>query len=235
MSPTIKILFEDEHLIIVDKPSGIHSIRNENSEEGIGTLSDLLIEKFPPLKIASEFPGDGGLIQRLDFGTSGCIIAARSRGTWNHMREMIKLGRIRKSYLVVLQGTLSSPAELNTYLGSPNRGAPKVRIFTERPRKKDRALPASSQFIPLRSVADSAATLCRVVAPTARRHQIRAHASYLGYPLVGDQLYGATASLKEIFNFEVPGGFILHAERVEFIHPVTDKTISVESAFPFQI
>ena len=226
----MKIIFEDEFLIALDKPRGVHS--SGTSETIAGSMAEYLHSLYPNLENVSERKEDCGLVNRLDFETSGILLAAKTKESWNTFRRAIQCGEIKKSYLALVEGRWEERLELLTFIGNPNRSAPKVRVYTERPRKKDRALLARSGFEPIKADSSGRFSVVRVLAPTARRHQVRAHAAHAGHPLVGDVTYGATTEVKDIMP-EITAKFLLHAATVEFVHPSDGKKVAFSSPCDF--
>lgn len=227
------IVYQDADLIAVNKPAGMHSVDVSGGSEK--TLAAWLRSKFPKIETASEKPGDGGLIQRLDSSTSGLILAAKNRPTWEKLRAQLLAGEIEKSYLALVEGLFpKKPTTTESFLGNPNRNAKKIRVYHENPGPKARALPARTEFILVLDHQGPKVSLVRASAHVARRHQIRAHAADLGYPLVGDTLYGSSRPLSSL----LPGAdgilpeFILHAELVIVTHPKTGEIIELQAPMP---
>ena len=197
------------------------------------SLAEALLQRWPFLASVAPKEGDAGLIQRLDFETSGLIIGAKNAESWQRLNAALKTGQIKKSYLALLRGQLRRPATIKGYIGAHSRSAKKVRVYKSDP--GSRALAAESSFRPVRIWPKEDVTLARAQAPTARRHQIRAHAAALGHPLVGDSVYGDKGGLADcgvIFTQALRPGqkFLLHAETVEFEHPVTGERLRFDSS-----
>jgi len=228
------IVYEDDALVVIDKPAGIHSVRLPDGKGG-ESIADLLVARYPPIGAVADKPEDAGLIHRLDSGTSGVLIAAKTSTAWSALREALRAGEITKRYLVILEGELVGQQIIENFLGSPHRRGKKVRGYDH---AAPRALPARSIFRRLEFNANHCVTLALVDAPTARRHQVRAHAAALGHPLVGDTLYGAKRRLEEIF-VSLAGtyndGFCLHAAEVVVRHPVDGRTLTIVAPPPLFI
>lgn len=222
-------LFEDDALFILHKPANAHSVAHSEGEGEPSVAADLLAAS-PQLREVADRPGDAGLVNRLDFGTSGILIGAKSRAVWEALRGDIQSGEIKKRYLAVLEGIAPLSRTIENFIGSPYRRAQKVRVYDDLPRD-GRALPAISIFRLREPHAAQNISLVEVEAPTARRHQIRVHARSIGHPLVGDTLYGATRSLGDIFT-EQANGFCLHAYSVELTHPLHRRTLSIVDPAP---
>ena len=219
-----ELLYEDADLFVVQKPSGLHTVDLPHSPAP--SLAALLLAAAPALRSVAERPGDAGLVQRLDYETSGCVLGATGRTVWAQLRAALQAGRIEKQYLAIVEGCIEPRVEVGGWIGSRYRRAQKVHVYADRPPK--RALPAHSCFELLAYQPEEDLALVRASAPTARRHQIRAHLSRLGHPLVGDRLYGSTRSLP------LPGSppFLLHASTVSLLHPVRGTALRVTAPPP---
>ncbi|WKZ57799.1 MAG: pseudouridine synthase [Bdellovibrionota bacterium] len=221
----LQILYEDSAVLVLDKPACLHSVSQADSNE---SLAKALERYFPSLKGVGGRTGEAGLIQRLDYETSGVIIAAKDQATWRYLREELKCGQIQKCYLAVLEGTLSMPRTVRSFLGPRHRGSRKVSCWERKP-KGVRALEGETVFSPLGNW--KGCSVVRVSASVARRHQVRAHAALIEHPLVGDVLYGSTTALRNVFAAEEVPPFFLHAEQVAFRLPA-GKWTQVQAELP---
>ncbi|MFM1848279.1 MAG: hypothetical protein RL417_1753 [Pseudomonadota bacterium] len=223
-------LFEDEALLIVHKPAGIHSVALDEADAN-DSIAGTLLRYCPALREVADRPGDAGLINRLDRGTSGILIGAKSRTVWEILRSDIQAERIEKRYIAVVEGAAPPRTEIENFIGSPYRRAQKVRTYAKMP-PGGRALPARSVFTRREENAAMGVSLVEVYAPTARRHQIRAHAKSLGHPLIGDTLYGSSRSFREICGATAPETFCLHAFWVDLTHPIHRGKVTVTDPLP---
>jgi 23S rRNA pseudouridine1911/1915/1917 synthase len=225
------ILYEDDALVVIAKPAGIHSARLPDGKGG-ASIADLLVARYPAIGVVAEKSEDAGLIHRLDSGTSGILIAAKTATTWSALHEALRAGEITKRYLVVLEGELVGQHTIENFLGSPHRRGRKMRGYNY---AAPRTLQARSSVHPLEFNPHHGVTLAMVEAPTARRHQVRAHTAALGHPLVGDALYGAKRRLEEVFG-SLPDnyrdGFCLHATEVVVRHPIDGRTLTIVAPPP---
>jgi 23S rRNA-/tRNA-specific pseudouridylate synthase len=219
----LSFLYEDSDVFVVYKPAGLHSVRLPNG--GGLSLADLLLAHNPALAHASRTPGDAGLVQRLDLETSGAALGAKNRPSWDALFKALLSGEIKKQYVALVEGRIEDQREVSSYLGSPHRGAKKVKVYLSEPAASARALYGLTRIEPIAFNAASNQTLVRVAASPARRHQVRAHLAHLGYPLVGDTLYGASSTLN------AQRKFFLHAETISFKHPVSDEQIMIRSEY----
>lgn len=220
-------LYDDSELFVVYKPPGTHSVRLPRG--GGESVADALALYDPTLASASPTPEDCGLVQRLDLETSGVLLGAKSRSMWELLHTALLQGDIKKTYVALVEGALSERATCSSYIGTPRRGARKVKVYEKEPAKSARALPGTTAFSPLERPCPAGTSLVIAEASPARRHQVRAHAAHLHHPLVGDALYGATTSLAGMTR--QPREFFLHASEVRFIHPRTGTEVVVASDY----
>lgn len=217
----LEILQEVGDYIAIHKPSGIHSVKTSKSTNL--SVVDILPSELLRLKDSSPNPLDGGIVNRLDFETSGVLILAKSRSAWEHLHNQYKIGKVTKEYYCIVEpgsqlsgGTAHSfeyytPINLEGYLGSSSRTSPKMRWFKEYPSAKFRARFISLGITPL-SLLSKDQLLLQVTTTYGIRHQIRAGCSFLGSPLTGDILYGSNKNLQ---NLELEA-FFLHSHTVNF-------------------
>ncbi len=218
-----RVLFEDDDLLVVDKPSGAAVHAGTAIETG---LIDWLRAARPEQPYVE-------LVHRLDRDTSGCLLIAKNRNTLLALQAMFRLHsdpqtRISKSYLALVKGRwqgglrhVNAPLRKNTV----RSGERVVRVADDGRR-------ALSRFRPRETFA--ASTLVDIELITGRTHQARVHAAHLGYPIAGDTKYGDKAfnallrdrGLKRLF---------LHASTLEFEHPATGRNIQVHCPLPDEL
>lgn len=200
---------------------------------GGASVADLLLADSPDLAHVARSPLDAGLIQRLDYETSGVLLGAKTRPVWEALFSALIEGAIKKTYVALVEGRCEHAASLGSYIGSPHRGAQKMKVYEKEPARSARALWGETTFMPLSYDSATDTSLVLASASPARRHQIRAHAAHLGHPLVGDTLYGSRHKLE---SFGVHHrAFFLHAWRVSFTHPVSKHTIEIERPYEDQV
>jgi len=227
----LTFLYEDSDLFAVYKPAGVHSVRLP--EGGGVSVADALARHDATLIHAAPRPEDCGLIQRLDLETSGVLLGAKNRAMWELLFKALLQGDIKKTYVALVEGELRERTTLSSYIGTPHRGARKVKVYEKEPAKSARALPGTTVFTPIGVPCPKGTTLVTGHASPARRHQVRAHAAHLNHPLVGDSLYGATSAL-DAFTTQ-PRQFFLHAWQVEFAHPTTGIDMVVRSDYECEL
>ena len=206
------VAWEDEHLIVVDKPAGVvvHPARGHRS----GTLAQALAGRVA----GGEDPGRAGIVHRLDRDTSGLLVVARSDAVHRALKQELSARRLQREYLALVQGRPAArTGTIEAPIGRDRRDRTLMSIDTDEPRE------ARTHFEIERLLPDAA--LLRVVLDTGRTHQIRVHLAAIGTPVAGDPQYGR------------PGAFglqrqFLHAARLAFTHPITGEALDVRSALP---
>jgi 23S rRNA pseudouridine1911/1915/1917 synthase len=217
----LRVLYEDEALVGVDKPAGVPSHPLRAGERG--TLASALAARFPECASASPDPREGGLVHRLDVGTSGVLIAARRRELWTPLRESLGQGACEKIYLAEVAGHATAMV-VDAPIGRVGRRGDHVRVGTGRG-----LLEARTEIRVRQGRAET--TLIEARLSRGRPHQVRVHLSHAGWPVLGDPIYGDDAArrLAEALGVQ---GLRLHAASVRFTHPVTGAPIAIEAPPP---
>lgn len=202
-----EVLATTDDLLVINKPPACHSVRNPNSVEA--AVSDWLEIKYPELADVSERPGEAGLVNRLDFETSGLLLAARSRQSWLNYRKLYSNGKILKKYLCVVQGRFPDSCSCRAVIRTARR-AKKVTVKQYNGRElKDRERFVFAAFKLAEYIPSLNRSLLEISTSTGARHQVRALCAFLGHPLFGDELYGGDT------NYSGGPAFLLHAVQVE--------------------
>ena len=209
----LEVLYSDDALVAIDKRAGIPSHPLRLGETG--TVANALVARFPECAAASPDPREGGLGHRRDAATSGVLIAARRLEVWRSLRAALGGADCEKTYLAEVLGAPSEAGAIAEPIGRVGRRGARVRVGAGRA-----PLPARSAWEVVERRAQTA--LVRVRLHVGRAHQVRAHLSSVGHPLVGDPKYGGP---------EAPL-LHLHALAVRFRHPTTGLVISIEAPPP---
>jgi tRNA pseudouridine32 synthase / 23S rRNA pseudouridine746 synthase len=208
------VVYEDAHLVIVDKPSGLLSVPGRG-----GQRQDCVASR-----LRMRYPASDGqmVVHRLDLDTSGLLLAAKDATTFSALQRLFSLRQIEKRYVAWVDGIVE---------GDDGRITLPLRTdINDRPRQivdVEYGKPADTSWTVLRR--ESGRTLVALVPHTGRTHQLRVHAAHpdgLDAPIIGDRLYGRTAP-------EHGARLLLHAEWMAFTHPVTGERIDVRRAAPF--
>ena len=208
-----KIIYEDNDLLVVDKPAGIVVFpEGEGLKSGEKTLIDYLIEQKPELKKIGEAPRYG-IVHRLDKDTSGILLVAKGAEALIFLQKRFKNREVEKKYVCLVEGTVKdNKGEIKNLIARAKGDPRKQKVYSELDAPKS-AREAITEYKVLERFKDY--TLLEVEIKTGRRHQIRCHFSYLKHPIAGDKLY----SFK---NSPVPEGLtrqFLHAQKLKIQLP----------------
>lgn len=212
-----EVLYEDEAVIVVDKPAGL--VVHPGSGRQKGTLAAGLINRYPEL-VGVGAAARWGLVHRLDIDTSGTLIVARTDDAFEKLVEAIRRRSVGRIYTALVEGRLGVPTGTIEAPIGRDPARPTRRTVTHTGKQ------ARTHYEVVEEFAESNVSLLEVRLDTGRTHQIRVHMAAIGHPVVGDLTYGATR--KDIAS---PRTF-LHAARVEFTHPTSGEMVTVESPFP---
>ena len=207
----LRIAYEDDHLLVVDKPAGV--VVHPSAGHGTGTLVHGLLA----LGAAGGEEDRPGIVHRLDRDTSGLLVVARSDEAHARLKRLVQRRELEREYLTLVRGRPRSRAgRIEAPIGRDRRDPTRHSLETDRPRE------AVTHFELVEQIDQHA--LLRVRLETGRTHQIRVHLAAIGLPVVGDPLYGAPDPAL--------GRQFLHATRLAFKHPFTGERVEVESPLP---
>lgn len=235
----LSVLYEDGDVVALNKPVGLPSHPLRPGERG--TAVNALVARYPECAGASEHAREGGLCHRLDVFTSGVLLAARTRDAWRSLRAAFQKGLVEKEYLALVAG---QPLGEEGHIDLPLRPEPgpgtgkreRVEVVGKERAYDPGVMDAETRFTVERRGGSHA--LLRVMPRTGRRHQIRAHLSYLGLPILGDLVYGGPALdaglAQEISpaHYDDVQGQWLHAAVLRFPSPSDGRLIEVRAPLP---
>lgn len=213
---TFGVVYEDEHLLVVDKPVGL-SVHPGPGHESDSLVNGLLVD-YPEIRGVGE-PDRPGIVHRIDRDTSGLLIVARTQKAHDLLSEMIREHRVRRTYVALVRG---GPDTGEGVIDAPLGRDPRHR---QRQAVVEDGRSARTRFRVKERLART--TLLELELETGRTHQIRVHLSSIGNAVVGDALYGRAA--------RGPSGLsrqFLHAVALSFKHPVTDAQLEITSPMP---
>ena len=224
----LEILYQDEYLLAVNKPAGIIVHADGTNEP---SLTDVVCEKLRALEGPSQTDlSQVQALNRLDKETTGIVLFSLKKEMQPQFDQLIASKELSKEYLAAVKGAFEpNKLLIDKAIGKDRHDAQKMRVSaTGKP---------SQTEVCLVKVASSAQgqtqSLLLVNLLTGRKHQIRVHLSSLGFPLVGDALYGSVSSLQRTSKKKHrPQPLMLHAYRVGFIHPVTGAKIVIKTDIP---
>ncbi len=236
----IAVLYEDADCVVVNKPAGMpsHPLTLPPSPQGgegpgVSSALEAVCELYPEIAVASPNPLEGGLVHRLDTGTSGCLVFARNPAAYAKLRHAFSNSLIEKTYLAWVEGEIKEPITIDYPIAHhPKNKAKMIAVMPKNKYFRGKPQPARTEVVPIglslpvipgpdpgsTKTLDSSfrwndkiGSQVRVRIQGGRRHQIRVHLAAIGHPLIGDILYGAKP---------VPGQpwHALHAESVTLLN-----------------
>ncbi|MDF2924258.1 MAG: ylyB2 [Paenibacillaceae bacterium] len=211
----VDVLFEDDHLLIVNKPAGI--IVHPTTGHWSNTLANGVVHMWLERGLRIRFRP----IHRLDRETSGVLAIAKNPYIHQNVSEQMKANTVEKEYTAIVQGLVEPESGTIDAPIDRNPDSPHYRIVT----------PGGYPSITHYQVAERLreATMLKVVLETGRTHQIRVHMTHLGHPLLGDSMYGICADDAN----ELPiGRHALHASKLSFVHPATGEKMIFSAPLP---
>jgi 23S rRNA pseudouridine1911/1915/1917 synthase len=208
----LRIAWEDEHLLVVDKPAGIVV------HPGTGHESGTLVHGLLALDAAGGDDERPGIVHRLDRDTSGLLVVARSDEAHAKLQDLIRRREVDRRYLALVHGApRSRTGRIEAAIGRDRIDRTRHSLDTSTPRE------AATRFEVLELLGPRA--LLEVTLETGRTHQIRVHLEAIDLPVCGDPVYGVAGDLGLERQF-------LHAARLAFEHPFTGEQIALESPLP---
>jgi 23S rRNA pseudouridine1911/1915/1917 synthase len=213
----VSVVFEDEYLLVVSKPAGL--VVHPAPGHASGTLVNALLARGSgPAGGDFERPG---IVHRLDAGTSGLMIVAKSEEVHARLTEMMAAREVERTYLALVEGVPASPSgTIDAPIGRSRKHRKKMAVIAE-------GRDAVTTYHVLEAHAETA--LLEVKPQTGRTHQIRVHLAEIGHAVVGDVVYGRDRKLARRLGLDRP---FLHAARLAFTHPQTGVRVELEDPLP---
>jgi 23S rRNA pseudouridine1911/1915/1917 synthase len=217
--PSVPIRYEDDHLLVIAKPAGL--VTHPTAGRRDGTLVNRLLGMGVPLA-----PAGGslrpGIVHRLDVGTSGLLVVAKTDEAYAALRGMFGVHAVARGYLALVRGAVANDAfAVDAPLG---RRAAKIVVDATEGRQAETGFEVRERL--------DGATLLEAVPRTGRTHQIRVHLAAIGHPILGDRAYGGGGNDARRVGLDRP---FLHAWRLSFTHPVSGAPVEVVEDLPQEL
>jgi 23S rRNA pseudouridine1911/1915/1917 synthase len=208
--PVPRIVYEDEHLLVVDKPAGLVV------HPGAGHAGDTLVDALRG-RLAGGDPERPGIVHRLDRDTSGLMVVASTDEAYARLAELVRARALQRTYLALVRGRpRSRSGRIEAPIGRDRADPTRVSLDSDSPRE------AVTHFDVVELRPEHA--LLRVRLETGRMHQIRVHLAAIDLPVVGDEVYGVPE--------RALGRQFLHAAELTLPHPITGERLHAESELP---
>jgi len=214
----VPLVFEDPDMLVVDKPAGL--VVHPGAGQRAGTLVNGLLARFPEIRTVGQ-PDRPGIVHRLDKGTSGLLLVARSERAYEPLVAMLEARRVDRRYRALVWGAVDSPTGMvDAPVGRSARDRTRMAVTLA-------GKEARTRYEVVRGFTDPVTvTELRCRLETGRTHQIRVHMASIGHPVVGDARYGGRRA-----SLPVPRPW-LHAEHLALAHPVSAEPLAFDSPLP---
>ena len=214
-SVEVPVVFVDDHLLVVDKPAGM--VVHPGAGHQGGTMVHGLLARHPELAGVGDDPSRPGVVHRLDAGTSGLLVLARTDAAFRSLVAQLAARSVERRYRALVHGRVAAPAGvIDGPIGRDPRDPTRKAVVAA-------GREARTRYAVLDRIEATSLLVCRL--ETGRTHQIRVHLAGIGHPLVGDVLYGGRTEL----GLDRP---YLHAFQLAFSHPATGERVTFESPLP---
>ena len=214
----VPVVHEDEHLLVIDKPAGL--VVHPGAGQTSGTLVHGLLARYPEIRGVGQ-PDRPGIVHRLDKGTSGLMLVARTDDAYETLVAMLAAREVERQYRTLVWGTVASPTGMiDAPIGRSSRDRTRMAVTVT-------GKPARTRYEVVRTFHEPVeVTELRCRLETGRTHQIRVHLASIGHRVVGDGRYSGQ---RQSLPMERP---FLHAERLGVDHPITDTPLVFTSPLP---
>jgi len=212
----LDIIYEDEHIVVVNKPQGmvVHPAPGHTE----GTLVSALL--YHAGNSLSDINGviRPGIVHRIDRDTSGLIVVAKNNAAHLSLAAQLADHSMYRIYSAILRGRIDTAGTVNAPIGRHKTDRKRMTVL------RDGGRHAVTHYEPVRSLTGH--TLCRLRLETGRTHQIRVHMSYIGHPVLGDPVYGGGQTPFEKKHPALFHGQCLHAGEISFMHPASGEQVT---------
>jgi 23S rRNA pseudouridine1911/1915/1917 synthase len=219
----LRLIYEDEHLVVLDKPAGM--VVHPAAGHSTGTLVNALLHHVKDLSgIGGEMRP--GIVHRLDRGTSGVMVVAKTDRAHHELSRQFEDREVDKEYIALVWGLVQAGRRIDAAIGRDPANRQKMSTRARRARHAVTRVTMARHY--------KGVSLLKVAIATGRTHQIRVHLSAIGHPIVGDSTYGGLhrrtlANLRAVQRLERP---FLHAARLAFTHPADGRRVAFDSPLP---
>ena len=214
----VDVVYSDEDIIVVNKPAGL--VVHPGAGNPAGTLVNYLLASYPEIARVGD-PMRPGVVHRLDAGTTGLMMVARSSEAYDALVGMLARREVGRRYVALVWGhPVQQSGIIDAPIGRDHRDPTRMAVVVDGKSARTRYDVTRTYSSP------RAVSLVSCTLETGRTHQIRVHLESIGHPVVGDAVYGGARSA-----LSAPRP-MLHAEHLEFVHPRTGRTLAFDAPLP---
>ncbi|MBI4239103.1 MAG: RluA family pseudouridine synthase [Deltaproteobacteria bacterium] len=224
---SLDVLYEDAALVVINKPAGL--VVHPGAGRPHGTLVNALVARYGALPVDGEVSRPG-IVHRLDQGTSGVMVVARTAAAHRHLVEQFATRVVRKTYIALCYGHVAAEGVIELPIGRHPTDRKRMSTHARRGRSACTRWRVRERFA-------EHATCVEIDLATGRTHQIRVHFAAVGHPLLGDPVYGGTRSVTRLpKSWQAYGRELdrpaLHAWRLQLVHPSTGQAMTWSAPLP---
>lgn len=236
-----KIIYEDEDLLVLDKPAGM-TVNSSETTRGERTVQEWLQEQivsenfvgsprdFSP---SQDFINRSGIVHRLDKETSGILLVAKTQEAFANLQGQFKERRVKKVYIALVHGkVVPAEGEIRVPVGRLPWNRKRFGVLAGGREAVTRYKILNIKY-KIENKEKEPLTLLELYPETGRTHQIRVHLKYFGYPIFSDSLYAGRKTARR--DRKILSRIFLHASKISFVHPRTGKPLSFESLLPEEL
>jgi 23S rRNA pseudouridine1911/1915/1917 synthase len=219
---SLPIMYEDDDLLVVDKPAGV-AVRRSSGSDDAATVPQVLAERFPERAHVGGV-NRAGVVTTLDEAASGLLLVGKTESAYRELRRLVRRQYEHEVYTVLVEGQLREDYTIDQPIGNVKHTRRRLAVARE-------GRPAQTYVRPQEHYVEGGRdyTLLYVRPETSRMHQIRVHLSWFGFPVVGDHLYGSRRQPM------LPDRLFIHLSQMRFMHPTTKDDVVVASSLPAEL
>jgi 23S rRNA pseudouridine1911/1915/1917 synthase len=224
----VPLIYEDASLLAFNKPAGMDC--HGFSGQDVATLANFLVAHWAELTGVGKSRWEPGLVHRIDRDTSGLVLVAKNQTAFGDLTGQFRHRVVKKMYLALVQGSTRNGGTIAFPLAHDTKDPRKMRaiIAPSRSASKTKVWPALTRY---RKVGEQKGlSFLQLEMETGVTHQLRAHLAIMGYPIVGDRLYGA--DVQESLGLQ---RHFLHASELRFMHPVSRQMVKLQAPLPEEL
>jgi 23S rRNA pseudouridine1911/1915/1917 synthase len=233
----IKVVYEDDDILILDKPSGV-IVNKADTTKGELTVQDWLESRWQiaggkwQIDDGSDFYKRAGIVHRIDKETSGILIVAKNQAGFVDLQAQFKERKIEKTYVALAHGKVEpKEGEIAVPVGRLPWNRKRFGVLAGGKEATTKYKVISYFKSPIKQTEEL--TLLELHPKTGRTHQIRVHLKYISHPIFGDELYAGRKTSRD--DRKVLQRFFLHAQKISFFHPKTGKRVDFENELPQEL
>ena len=236
----IKILYQDSDILVLDKPAGI-TVNRSDTTKGEETVQDWIEQKIEDFSFQikdedreTDFYKRAGIVHRIDKETSGILLVAKNRESFEELQRQFKERLVKKTYIALVHGKVTpSEGEINVPVGRLPWDRKKFGILAGGKPAITRYKAVKEFEIDINKKKREWVSLLELNPQSGRTHQIRVHLKYFNHPIFSDFLYAGRKTSRD--DRKILERVFLHANKISFSHPKTGQTVFFESLLPLEL